>query len=117
METHRTNRNRFASHLQTATVILLAAGSVFCALLALPLSSTGSPASASQWGQPLTTTVGGAEVLNTTLTVPHWFGSTLNPHNGVTYGYNIVGADPNNCSGADCDVTGNCGHYPPKRHR
>jgi len=59
----------------------------------------------SQWGQVLTTTVGGAEVLNTTLTVPHWFGSTLDPHNGVTYGYNIVGADPNNCSGADCDVT------------
>jgi hypothetical protein len=61
--------------------------------------------SGSQWGQALTTTVGGAEVLNTTLTVPHWFGSTLDPHNGVTYGHNIVGADPNNCSGADCDVT------------
>jgi hypothetical protein len=53
----------------------------------------------------LTTTVGGAEVLNTTLTVQHWFGSTLDPHNGVTYGYNIVGADPDNCSGTDCDVT------------
>ena len=53
----------------------------------------------------LTTTVGGAEVLNTTLTVPHWFGSTLDPQNGVTYGHNIVGADPNNCSGADCYVT------------
>ena len=61
--------------------------------------------SGSQWGPVQTTTVGGAEVLNTTLTVPHWFGSTLDPHNGVTYGYNIVGADPNNCSGAGCDVT------------
>src|SRR6201993_2510443 len=55
--------------------------------------------------QVLTTTVGGAQVLQTTRTVPHWFGSTLDPNNGVTYGYNMVGADPNNCSGADCDVT------------
>jgi hypothetical protein len=53
----------------------------------------------------MTTTVGGAQVLDTTQTIPHWFGSTLDPQNGVTYGYNIVGADPNNCSGADCDVT------------
>jgi len=53
----------------------------------------------------LNTTIGGAQVLPTTRTVPHWFGSTLDPNNGVTYGYNMVGADPNNCSGADCDVT------------
>jgi hypothetical protein len=37
--------------------------------------------------------------------VAHWFGQTLDPNNGVTYGYNMVGADPNNCSGAACDVT------------
>jgi hypothetical protein len=55
--------------------------------------------------QALTTTVGGAQVLQTTQTVPHWFGSTLDPDNTITYGYNMVGADPNNCSGADCDVT------------
>ena len=24
----------------------------------------------------------------------HWFGTALNPHNGVTYGFNMVGADP-----------------------
>jgi hypothetical protein len=53
----------------------------------------------------LTTTEGGADVLPTTKTIPHWFGTTLDPHNGVTYGYNMVGADPNNCSGAACDVT------------
>jgi len=90
----------------------LVAGSVVCALFALPLSSTGGSTSAghtqmmggSQW-RALTTTVGGATVLSTTQTVQHWFGSTLDPQNGVTYGYNIVGADPNNCSGADCDVT------------
>jgi hypothetical protein len=53
----------------------------------------------------LSTTIGGASVLPTTRTVPHWFGSTLDPHDGITYGYNMVGADPNNCSGAACSVT------------
>jgi hypothetical protein len=55
--------------------------------------------------QATTTTIGGASVLPTTRTVQHWFGSTTDPHNGVTYGYNMVGADPNNCSGAGCSVT------------
>jgi hypothetical protein len=55
--------------------------------------------------QALTTTMGGASVLPTTRTIPHWWGSTLDPHNGITYGYNMVGADPNNCSGAACSVT------------
>jgi hypothetical protein len=55
--------------------------------------------------QALSTTLGGASVLPTTRTIPHWWGSTLNPDNGVTYGYNMVGADPNNCSGSDCSVT------------
>ncbi len=53
----------------------------------------------------LTLTEGGADVLSTTRTIPHWFGQTLDPHNGVTYGYNMVGADPNHCSGSACDVT------------
>jgi hypothetical protein len=55
--------------------------------------------------QALTTTIDGAQVLPTTRTVTHWFGSIFDPNNGVTYGYNMVGADPNNCSGAECDVT------------
>jgi hypothetical protein len=55
--------------------------------------------------QALTTTVGGASVLPTTRTVQHWFGSTLDPHNGITYGYNMVGANPFTCSGAACSVT------------
>jgi hypothetical protein len=41
-----------------------------------------------------TITVGGAKVLPTTTTVAHWFGTALNPDNGVTYGFNMVGADP-----------------------
>jgi hypothetical protein len=55
--------------------------------------------------QAMTSTVGGAKPLPTTRTVQHWFGQTLDPHNGVTYGYNMVGADPNNCSGNACDAT------------
>ena len=51
------------------------------------------------------TEMGGAQPLPTSRTVAHWFGSTLDPHNGVTYGYNMVGANPNSCSGSACDVT------------
>jgi hypothetical protein len=53
----------------------------------------------------LTTTVGGANPLPTTRTVQHWFGTTLDPHNGVTYGYNMVGANPNTCTGSACSAT------------
>jgi hypothetical protein len=53
----------------------------------------------------MTTTIGGASPLPTTRTIPHWFGQTVDPHNGVTYGYNMVGADPNNCSGSACSTT------------
>ena len=49
--------------------------------------------------------VGGATVLPTTRTVPHWFGTSLNPIDHVTYGYNMVGADPNKCSGSACSTT------------
>jgi hypothetical protein len=49
--------------------------------------------------------VGGADVLPATRTVPHWFGQTLDPSNGVTYGYNMVGANPSTCSGGACSTT------------
>jgi hypothetical protein len=55
--------------------------------------------------QALTATEGGAQVLPTSRTVAHWWGSTDNPDDGITYGYNMVGADPGNCSGSACDVT------------
>ncbi len=51
------------------------------------------------------TTMGGADVLPSTRTIPHWWGSTLDTNNGVTYGYNMVGSDPNTCSGSTCDTT------------
>src|SRR6476620_6664447 len=73
-------------------------------------ASTGTPSIAPQLIQDsqlsaLSATVGGASVLPTTRTVAHWWGSTLDPNNGVTYGYNMVGADPNGCSGSGCSVT------------
>jgi hypothetical protein len=75
-------------------------------LLLLPLSALAQkPTIDDSQLKALTTTIGGANVLPTTRTIPHWWGSTLDPHNGVTYGYNMVGADPNNCSGSGCSVT------------
>ncbi|MGB8652461.1 MAG: hypothetical protein WCD35_17575 [Mycobacteriales bacterium] len=55
--------------------------------------------------QAMATTLGGADVLPTTRTVAHWWGSSVDPSNGVTYGYNMVGADPNSCAGSGCDAT------------
>ena len=52
-----------------------------------------------------TTTDGGADVLPTTRTIPHWWGSSVDPHDGRTYGYNMAGANPYTCTGAACSVT------------
>ena len=41
-----------------------------------------------------TVALGGASPLNTDVTIPHWFGQTFDPSNGVTYGYNMAGVDP-----------------------
>jgi hypothetical protein len=51
------------------------------------------------------TVIGGAKPTPTTRTVAHWFGTTTDPNDGVTYGYNMVGSDPNNCSGSGCSTT------------
>src|SRR2546421_3107001 len=78
------------------------------AFSASPVSANAVPVISDSQLQATTTTVGGvggAPSLNTSTTVAHWFGQTTDPHNGVTYGYNMVGADPNNCSGSACDVT------------
>jgi hypothetical protein len=87
----------------------------FCSMFVMLVSLLGVvPASAAPSTPPVIpdsalkamfTTMGGADVLPTTRTVPHWFGSTLDPNNGVTYGYNMVGADPYHCSGSGCSVT------------
>src|SRR5579885_2083297 len=48
---------------------------------------------------------GGAAPTATTRTIPNWWGSTTDPNNGVTYGYNMAGANPYTCSGSACDVS------------
>src|ERR1700757_5003645 len=52
------------------------------------------------------TTMGGAKVLPTADTIPHFFGTSLNPDNGVTYGWNMAGVDPatNRSSSIDVDI-------------
>jgi len=85
---------------------LFLSGLLCCARLAIGASATIEPQKIDDSQlKALSTTDGGASVLPTTRTIPHWWGSTLDPANGVTYGYNMVGADPNNCSGLDCSVT------------
>jgi len=88
--------------------LLVAIAAAFVAVISASASAGGSVEpqliSDSQL-QALTTTTGGADVLPTTRTVAHWHGQTLDPSDGVTYGYNMVGADSNHCSGSACSTT------------
>jgi len=71
-------------------------------LMAVPLLSAAGSAGASTAPiqvpdsalNPTTTTMGGATPLPTDRTVAHWFGTATNPADGITYGYNMVGANP-----------------------
>src|SRR5580765_8214777 len=84
--------------------LVAAAGALVAA--SISASASGSPAAVivDDSTQPQTITLGGASVLNTTRTVQHWFGQTLDPHNGVTYGYNMVGVDPTSSGSATIPV-------------
>src|SRR5215469_13284011 len=106
------NQNRFTSIVRFSCAATFITAGVVGAILALPLSTTGTSTPTTQplaiddsQMQALSTTVGGAAPLLTARTVAHWFGTTFNPLDGVTYGHNMVGADPDNCSGSACDVT------------
>ncbi len=90
--------------------VLLAMGMVVTLVGAVPtLAATPTGPQVQQISdanlKALFTQLGGAQPLPTSRTVAHWWGSTTDPNNGVTYGYNMVGADPNACSGSACDVT------------
>ena len=105
--------------IRTLTTAAFAAGALVLAAGGAATASTNSTTStgttATSASEPQvindadlkaeTITMGGASVLPTTRTIPHWFGKTTDPSNGVTYGYNMVGADPHTCSGTACDVT------------
>jgi hypothetical protein len=95
-------------------VLVAALGGIAAMLTASPSVHAGATAAPAA-GEPQliddaamtakTLRTGGADVLPTTRTIPHWWGSTVDPHNGVTYGYNMVGANPYTCAGAACSVT------------
>jgi len=93
------NRKLLVSTVVFALTAVVASGNV----LAAP--PAGIPIIDDAKLKALVTTMGGADVVPTTRTIAHWNGQTLDPHNGVTYSYNMVGADPNSCSGSACSVT------------
>ena len=95
------NRVRSSRFVIRITVILM----VLVAALGIQSVSAAPQVISDAALKAMFTTMGGASVLPTTRTVAHWWGSTLDPNNRVTYGYNMVGADPNNCSGSACSVT------------
>ncbi|TME49351.1 MAG: hypothetical protein E6I53_15985, partial [Chloroflexi bacterium] len=74
---------------------------------ASPVSANAIPVINDSQLQALTTSQAGAEPLSTDRTVQHWFGTTTNPHNGLTYGYNMVGVDPSTGGSAtiEADIT------------
>jgi hypothetical protein len=100
-------------HNKKRWLVSLASGITLSAMIAAGFMMFGHAAAAAPAIQVIsdsqlqatTTTIGGASVLPTTRTIPHWYGQTYDPDNGITYGYNMVGSDPNNCSGSGCSTT------------
>ena len=83
---------------------------VSAAISAVLLTSAGVAAGSSEPPvdessiQPTTASFGGASPLATTRTVQHWSGQTVNGVDGVTYRYNLVGADPGSETSATIGV-------------
>jgi hypothetical protein len=74
---------------------VIASSAIFALALSVPAHATPSPAGLPQ-GEPsvVELQVQGADPLPTEETIPHWHGQFTDPTNGVTYGYNMVGANP-----------------------
>ena len=90
--------------VRVSTIVMI----LFMAVGAFPVNAASTPPVQTIRDDQLKlmfTTTGGADVLPTTRTVPHWWGSTFNPDDGINYGYNMVGVDPNTCKGSACDAT------------
>ena len=106
-------------HFSRKLVLLLAAVTALIAVAFVGGASAGSSGGNGVSGTPTVTpislddsqlkaedaTTAGAKPTPTDRTVAHWNGSTTDPNNGVTYSYNMVGSDPNNCSGTACSTT------------
>lgn len=91
---------KVSSRLLTLTVATMLAGASLAMVAASAGAATAKSASSGtkypvvQNIGPRYTTSGGASVLNTTETVPHWHGSFVDGINGQTYGFNMVGTNP-----------------------
>jgi hypothetical protein len=106
-------------HLSRKLVALLIAAIAVVTVVAVSGASAGNGGGPGISGTPTvepliaddstlhasTKTDGGADVTPTTRTIAHWHGTATDPQNGITYGFSMAGADPNNCSGADCSTT------------
>ncbi len=87
-------------------LVLVAVAVVGTASAASSKSASSIPVIADSQLQANFTTIGGGQPPEPlTRTIPHWWGSTTDPADGITYGYNMVGADPYACSGSACDST------------
>jgi len=89
-------------------VVVFAIGIVGTATASSPVgvTTTGIPViDDSQLQANFTEIDGGAAPTSTVRTIPNWWGSTVDGNNGLTYGYNMVGANPYTCSGTACDVS------------
>src|SRR4051794_23467832 len=87
------------SRLKRSSVLALVGAGILVAAASLPAAAAKSPAlptmqrlDASK--AKFTEIGGGAPVLSTAKTVAHWHGTVRDPHDGVTYGFNMVGNDP-----------------------
>jgi hypothetical protein len=74
------------------------------ALAASPASAKTIPVIDDSQLKALTTTIGGARPLPTESTITHFFGTSVNPHDGVTYGWNMAGVDPSTDSSLTIQV-------------
>jgi hypothetical protein len=106
-------------HLSRKFAALLIAALAVIGVVAVSGASAGSSSGTGVSGTPTVTPItlddsqlkaedavtAGAKPTPTDRTIAHWNGTTVNGDNGVTYSYNMVGSDPNNCSGAACSTT------------
>jgi hypothetical protein len=106
-------------HASRRLLALLTAAFALVAIAAVTQASAGSGGGTGVYGTPtvspqpiddnslkveMTTVDGGAPVVPTSRTIPHWHGTATDPNNGITYGFNMAGADPA-CSHTDCSIT------------
>jgi hypothetical protein len=67
---------------------------VIASLGATPVTAKTIPVISDSQLKAITTTMGGAKPLSTAKTLTHFYRTSANPDDGVTYGWNMVGVDP-----------------------